>query len=132
MTEEKFIISLMISLMQHLMLAHNTSIFIQVEGTVFTSIVVCVQSFRCLVLIWYLISFVNNPQHVLFQIIALWNSRFSIVCDILRNCYEAFALYSFWCYLVACLGKCFSLYLLFLSIALILYIISVRKGQRTA
>lgn len=30
--------------------------------------------------------------------------RFSIECDILRNCYEAFALYAFGSYLVACLG----------------------------
>ncbi|KAG6475229.1 protein LAZ1 homolog 2-like [Zingiber officinale] len=44
------------------------------------------------------------PVYATESIISLWNSRFSIVCDILRNCYEAFALYSFWHYLVACLG----------------------------
>ncbi|KAJ8476321.1 hypothetical protein OPV22_020048 [Ensete ventricosum] len=44
------------------------------------------------------------PVYATESIISLWNSKFSMVCDILRNCYEAFALYSFWCYLVACLG----------------------------
>ncbi|XP_015572877.1 protein LAZ1 homolog 2 isoform X2 [Ricinus communis] len=38
------------------------------------------------------------------KIISLWNHKFSLVCDILRNCYEAFALYAFGSYLVACLG----------------------------
>ncbi|KAG5547007.1 hypothetical protein RHGRI_012887 [Rhododendron griersonianum] len=37
-------------------------------------------------------------------ILALWNPRLSMACDILRNCYEAFALYSFGSYLIACLG----------------------------
>ncbi|KAJ4815484.1 organic solute transporter ostalpha protein (DUF300) [Rhynchospora pubera] len=37
-------------------------------------------------------------------IISLWVSRLSMICDILRSCYEAFALYSFGRYLVACLG----------------------------
>ncbi|CAL9190409.1 protein LAZ1 homolog 2-like [Musa acuminata AAA Group] len=44
------------------------------------------------------------PVYATESIISLWNSKFSMVCDILRNCYESFALYSFWCYLVACLG----------------------------
>lgn len=39
-----------------------------------------------------------------FQIISLWNPRLSLACDILRNYYEAFALYSFGRYLIACLG----------------------------
>ncbi|XP_057985761.1 protein LAZ1 homolog 2 isoform X2 [Hevea brasiliensis] len=38
------------------------------------------------------------------KIIALWNPQLSLVCDTLRNCYEAFALYTFGSYLVACLG----------------------------
>ncbi|GMN52964.1 hypothetical protein TIFTF001_022096 [Ficus carica] len=42
----------------------------------------------------------TNPS-----IISMWNPRLSLACDILRNCYEAFALYSFGSYLVACLGK---------------------------
>ncbi|KAE7998424.1 hypothetical protein FH972_002969 [Carpinus fangiana] len=37
-------------------------------------------------------------------IISLCFPRLSLACDILRNCYEAFALYSFGSYLVACLG----------------------------
>ncbi|XP_050940890.1 protein LAZ1 homolog 2 isoform X10 [Cucumis melo] len=41
---------------------------------------------------------------VIALIISLWNSRFSLACDILRNCYEAFALYSFGRYLIASLG----------------------------
>ena len=40
-----------------------------------------------------------------FQIISLWNPRLSLACDILRNYYEAFALYSFGRFLIACLGK---------------------------
>ncbi|PNY12473.1 transmembrane protein 184C-like protein [Trifolium pratense] len=39
-----------------------------------------------------------------FQIISLWNPNLSLACDILRNYYEAFALYSFGRYLIACLG----------------------------
>ncbi|KAK3040342.1 hypothetical protein RJ639_026747 [Escallonia herrerae] len=38
------------------------------------------------------------------QILSLVNPRLSLACDILRNCYEAFALYSFGSYLIACLG----------------------------
>ncbi|KAF5748413.1 hypothetical protein HS088_TW04G00367 [Tripterygium wilfordii] len=44
------------------------------------------------------------PIYACESIISLWNPKLSLVCDILRNCYEAFALYSFWSYLVACLG----------------------------
>ncbi|KAL0552932.1 hypothetical protein IC582_012066 [Cucumis melo] len=45
------------------------------------------------------------PVYATQSIISLWNSRFSLACDILRNCYEAFALYSFGRYLIASLGK---------------------------
>ncbi|KAK7328765.1 hypothetical protein VNO77_22884 [Canavalia gladiata] len=44
------------------------------------------------------------PIYATESIISLWNPRLSLVCDILRNCYEAFALYSFGRYLIACLG----------------------------
>lgn len=44
------------------------------------------------------------PVYASESIISLLNSRLSFACDILRNCYEAFALYSFGRYLVACLG----------------------------
>ncbi|PIA27611.1 hypothetical protein AQUCO_07600053v1 [Aquilegia coerulea] len=44
------------------------------------------------------------PVYASESIISLLNPRFSLACDILRNCYEAFALYSFGSYLVACLG----------------------------
>nr|XP_010937321.1 protein LAZ1 homolog 2 isoform X5 [Elaeis guineensis] len=60
------------------------------------------------VLIALVLSFLLILQHLRSYtnpaIISLWNSRFSIICDILRNCYEAFALYSFGSYLAACLG----------------------------
>ena len=46
-----------------------------------------------------------NLCFVLTQIISLWFPKASLACDILRNCYEAFALYSFGSYLIACLGK---------------------------
>ncbi|CAN1243335.1 Protein LAZ1 homolog 2 [Linum perenne] len=41
----------------------------------------------------------TNPS-----LLSLLNYRLSLACDILRNCYEAFALYSFGSYLIACLG----------------------------
>ncbi|XP_058073668.1 protein LAZ1 homolog 2 isoform X2 [Magnolia sinica] len=44
------------------------------------------------------------PVYASESLISLLIPKVSIVCDILRNCYEAFALYSFGSYLVACLG----------------------------
>ncbi|XP_006452828.2 protein LAZ1 homolog 2 [Citrus clementina] len=44
------------------------------------------------------------PVYASESILSLWNPRLSLACDILRNCYEAFALYSFGSYLIACLG----------------------------
>ncbi|KAL0345006.1 UNVERIFIED_CONTAM: protein LAZ12 [Sesamum radiatum] len=44
------------------------------------------------------------PVYATESILSLWNTKFSLVCDILRNCYEAFALYAFGSYLIACLG----------------------------
>ncbi|KAG2398674.1 hypothetical protein LR48_Vigan04g015700 [Vigna angularis] len=44
------------------------------------------------------------PIYATESIISLWNPRLSLACDILRNCYEAFALYSFGRYLIAALG----------------------------
>ncbi|XP_062147481.1 protein LAZ1 homolog 2 [Alnus glutinosa] len=44
------------------------------------------------------------PVYATESVISLWVPRLSLACDILRNCYEAFALYSFGSYLVACLG----------------------------
>ncbi|KAJ0029977.1 hypothetical protein Pint_13528 [Pistacia integerrima] len=44
------------------------------------------------------------PVYASESILSLWKPRFSLPCDILRNCYEAFALYSFGSYLIACLG----------------------------
>ncbi|KAK2982222.1 hypothetical protein RJ640_009154 [Escallonia rubra] len=44
------------------------------------------------------------PVYAIESILSLVNPRLSLACDILRNCYEAFALYSFGSYLIACLG----------------------------
>ncbi|XP_059633267.1 LOW QUALITY PROTEIN: protein LAZ1 homolog 2 [Cornus florida] len=44
------------------------------------------------------------PVYASESLLSLWNPRLSLACDILRNCYEAFALYSFGSYLIACLG----------------------------
>ncbi|KAF3439707.1 hypothetical protein FNV43_RR17985 [Rhamnella rubrinervis] len=44
------------------------------------------------------------PVYASESIVSLSFPRLSIACDILRNCYEAFALYSFGRYLIACLG----------------------------
>lgn len=44
------------------------------------------------------------PVYATESILSLWNPNLSLACDILRNLYEAFALYSFGSYLIACLG----------------------------
>ncbi|KAI5076537.1 hypothetical protein GOP47_0008602 [Adiantum capillus-veneris] len=44
------------------------------------------------------------PVYSVESFASLWNPNISIECDILRNCYEAFALYSFGNYLIACMG----------------------------
>ncbi|CAN6324955.1 unnamed protein product [Urochloa humidicola] len=53
---------------------------------------------------WIIAVLFMVPVYASESIISLWNSEFSLACDILRNCYEAFALYAFGQYLVACLG----------------------------
>lgn len=53
---------------------------------------------------WIIAVLFMVPVYASESIISLWHSEFSVACDILRNCYEAFALYSFGRYLVACLG----------------------------
>ncbi|KAK6152025.1 hypothetical protein DH2020_014660 [Rehmannia glutinosa] len=42
--------------------------------------------------------------YIFSEILSLWNAKLSLACDILRNCYEALALYAFGSYLIACLG----------------------------
>ncbi|XP_076906826.1 protein LAZ1 homolog 2-like isoform X2 [Bidens hawaiensis] len=44
------------------------------------------------------------PVYAIESIFSLWKPNFAVACDILRSCYEAFALYSFGSYLIACLG----------------------------
>lgn len=44
------------------------------------------------------------PIYATESIISLWNPSLSLACDILRNYYEAFALYAFGRYLISCLG----------------------------
>ncbi|KAL5218565.1 hypothetical protein ABZP36_019249 [Zizania latifolia] len=53
---------------------------------------------------WIIAVLFMVPVYACESIISLWHSEFSLACDILRNCYEAFALYAFGRYLVACLG----------------------------
>lgn len=53
---------------------------------------------------WIIAVLFMVPVYACESIISLWNSKLSLACDILRNCYEAFALYAFGRYLVACLG----------------------------
>ncbi|GJN31736.1 hypothetical protein PR202_gb20172 [Eleusine coracana subsp. coracana] len=53
---------------------------------------------------WIIAVLFMVPVYASESIISLWNSNLSLACDILRNCYEAFALYAFGRYLVACLG----------------------------
>lgn len=54
---------------------------------------------------WIVAVILMVPIYATESIISLWNPRLSLACDILRNCYEAFALYSFGRYLISCLGK---------------------------
>ncbi|KAG9458060.1 hypothetical protein H6P81_002568 [Aristolochia fimbriata] len=44
------------------------------------------------------------PVYATDSVLSLWNPSLSAACEILRSCYEAFALYCFTRYLVACLG----------------------------
>ncbi|KQK21329.1 protein LAZ1 homolog 2 isoform X3 [Brachypodium distachyon] len=53
---------------------------------------------------WIIVVLFMVPVYASESIISLWHSEFSLACDILRNCYEAYALYAFGRYLVACLG----------------------------
>ncbi|KAI5445621.1 hypothetical protein KIW84_013731 [Lathyrus oleraceus] len=60
---------------------------------------VCVQEQKWIVAIVSMV-----PIYATESIISLWNPRLSLPCDILRSYYEAFALYAFGRYLIACLG----------------------------
>ncbi|PSS15453.1 hypothetical protein CEY00_Acc12944 [Actinidia chinensis var. chinensis] len=53
---------------------------------------------------WIVAVLLMVPIYACESILSLWSPRLSLACDILRNCYEAFALYSFGSYLIACLG----------------------------
>ncbi|GLJ11349.1 hypothetical protein SUGI_0153460 [Cryptomeria japonica] len=53
---------------------------------------------------WIVIVLFMVPVYASESVLSLWNPRISIECDILRNCYEAIALYAFGNYLIACLG----------------------------
>ncbi|XP_052200538.1 protein LAZ1 homolog 2 [Diospyros lotus] len=53
---------------------------------------------------WIVAVLLMVPIYASESILSLWNPSLSLACDILRNCYEAFALYSFGSYLIACLG----------------------------
>ncbi|XP_068660897.1 protein LAZ1 homolog 2 [Aristolochia californica] len=44
------------------------------------------------------------PVYATDSVLSLWNPSLSVASEILRSCYEAFALYCFGRYLVACLG----------------------------
>ncbi|KAM5547174.1 protein LAZ1 [Rosa sericea] len=54
--------------------------------------------------IWVVAVVFMVPVYATDSMISLLNPKLSLACDILRSCYEAFALYSFGSYLVACLG----------------------------
>ncbi|KAL8498263.1 hypothetical protein ACS0TY_021549 [Phlomoides rotata] len=53
---------------------------------------------------WIVVVIFMVPVYATESILSLWNPHLSLACDILRNCYEAFALYAFGSYLIACLG----------------------------
>ncbi|XP_010520531.1 PREDICTED: protein LAZ1 homolog 2 isoform X2 [Tarenaya hassleriana] len=85
-----------------------------IVGGSFAAVAICLSLF---LILQHLRSYTNPSEQkwvvaVLFMvpfyasesIISLLDPKLSLACDILRNCYEAFALYSFGSYLVACLG----------------------------
>lgn len=39
------------------------------------------------------------------QFFSLLNSNVAFICELMRDCYEAFAMYCFERYLIACLGE---------------------------
>ncbi|KAJ7294569.1 hypothetical protein O6H91_Y248900 [Diphasiastrum complanatum] len=45
------------------------------------------------------------PVYAVESFISLWDLKLAVACSILRDCYEAFALYAFFSYLISCLGK---------------------------
>ncbi|XP_074280795.1 protein LAZ1 homolog 2 [Silene latifolia] len=53
---------------------------------------------------WIVAVLLMVPVYATESIISLFYPRTSLACDILRNCYEAYALYAFGSYLIACLG----------------------------
>ncbi|KAK9697317.1 hypothetical protein RND81_08G029500 [Saponaria officinalis] len=53
---------------------------------------------------WIVAVLLMVPVYATESIISLSNPKTSLACDILRNCYEAYALYAFGSYLIACLG----------------------------
>lgn len=53
---------------------------------------------------WIVAVILMVPAYATESIISLWNPKLSLACDILRSCYEAFALYAFGSYLIECLG----------------------------
>eukprot|EP00850_Spirogloea_muscicola_P008365 SM000044S16012 [mRNA] locus=s44:499621:502471:- [translate_table: standard] len=44
------------------------------------------------------------PVYTLSAFFSLWRPELTMVCDSVRNCYEAYTIYSFGSYLMACLG----------------------------
>ncbi|RWW55702.1 hypothetical protein BHE74_00037669, partial [Ensete ventricosum] len=59
--------------------------------------------FLSMFLLFQHLSAYNNPEYV-----SLVSPSISVDCEILRDCYEAFAMYCFGRYLVACLGMPFT------------------------
>lgn len=59
-------------------------------------------------LFFFSVNILSTHSHPLFQIfhqfVSLVNPSISVDCEILRDCYESFAMYCFGRYLVACLG----------------------------
>ncbi|KAJ0915533.1 putative organic solute transporter subunit alpha/Transmembrane protein [Helianthus annuus] len=53
---------------------------------------------------WIVAVLLMVPIYAIESLFSLWKPVFALACDILRSCYEAFALYSFGSYLIACLG----------------------------
>ncbi|KAL2939790.1 Protein LAZ1-like protein 2 [Bienertia sinuspersici] len=53
---------------------------------------------------WIVAVLLIVPIYVTESIISLFYPKTSLACDILRNCYEAYALYAFGSYLIECLG----------------------------
>ncbi|XP_021756637.1 protein LAZ1 homolog 2-like [Chenopodium quinoa] len=89
-------------ILQHLR-AYNNPAVDSSPVPYFFDAIICV-IFALLEQKWVVAMLLIVPIYATESIISLSNPKTSLACDILRNCYEAYALYTFGSYLISCLG----------------------------